>query len=119
MTTQPSQIDQYRSRLRDALGLINSLKERLDVFENSGNEPIAIIGKSCRFPGGGEGPEAFWQVLDGGVDAVREVSPSRWPTNAIKGEPQEARWAALLDDVSTFDAAFFGISPREAESLDP
>lgn len=119
MTGQPNQIDQYRSRLRDALGLINDLKARLDAVERAAHEPIAVIGRGCRFPGGGEGPEAFWRVLEGGVDAVREVSPARWPANATAAGRQEGRWAALLDDVATFDAAFFGISPREAESLDP
>ncbi|HRI66025.1 MAG TPA: type I polyketide synthase [Polyangium sp.] len=119
MTTQPTQLDQYKSRLRDALGLIHDLKDRLDALESRANEPIAVIGKGCRFPGGGAGPEAFWQVLEKGIDAVQEIPNSRWPRSAIPGERQEARWAALLDDLEGFDASFFGISPREAETLDP
>jgi pimaricinolide synthase PimS2 len=112
-------IEEYRSRLRDALGIINDLKSRVQTLERARIEPIAIVGIGCRFPGGGNGPEAFWRALRSGVDAVREVSPARWSAGAIPGERPEVRWAALLDDIEGFDAAFFGISPREAASLDP
>ncbi|MDI1477094.1 type I polyketide synthase [Polyangium sp. y55x31] len=95
------------------------MKTRLDAVERAANEPIAIVGMACRFPGGGDGPEAFWAALENGVDAVREIPADRWPPEAISGDRPAARWAALLDDVSQFDAAHFGISPREAESLDP
>ncbi len=113
------QLEQYKQRLRDALGIINELKAKLDTVEGSLNEPIAVIGMGCRFPGGGEGIDAFWQVLDAGVDGIREIPSSRWPPNAIPNGRQEARWAGLLEDITRFDASFFGISPREAETLDP
>jgi acyl transferase domain-containing protein len=114
-----TQLEQYKSRLREALGLINELKARLDTVEGTLHEPIAIIGMGCRFPGGGEGPDAFWQVLDNGVDAIQEIPVGRWHPDAIADARQEARWAGLLSDLTRFDASFFGISPREAESLDP
>jgi acyl transferase domain-containing protein/acyl carrier protein len=112
-------LEEYRSRLREALSVINELKARLDLAEQSGNEPIAIIGLGCRFPGGSDGPEAFWRALEHGTDAVREIPPERWPREAIPGNKPEVRWAGLIDHVDEFDASFFGISPREAESLDP
>ncbi|MDC0749534.1 type I polyketide synthase [Polyangium mundeleinium] len=105
--------------LQRAIAALEKMKARLDAVERASNEPIAIIGMGCRFPVGDDGYEAFWQALDRGVDAVREIPEERWPANAIPGQRPEARWAALLDDVAGFDAAFFGISPREAATLDP
>ncbi|MRG94790.1 type I polyketide synthase [Polyangium spumosum] len=105
--------------LQRAIAALEKMKARIEAMERAANEPIAIIGVGCRFPGEGEGDEAFWRTLDGGVDAVREIPAERWPAEAIPGQRPEARWAALLDDVKGFDAAFFGVSPREAETLDP
>nr|QVV57686.1 hypothetical protein [Myxococcales bacterium] len=83
------------------------------------DEPIAIVGMACRFPGGGHDPEAFWRMLLEGADAVREAAPARWPREMIPADKPGGRYAALLDEVDRFDASFFGISPREAEVLDP
>lgn len=107
------------SALQRAIAALEKMKARLDAVETAANEPIAVVGMGCRFPGGGEGPDAFWNVLENGRDAIKEISPSRWQSTDISGDRNEARWAGLLDDLSQFDAAFFGISPREAESLDP
>ena len=41
-------------------------------------EPIAIIGMGCRFPGGANSPEAFWDLLCKGTDAIVDVPPDRW-----------------------------------------
>ena len=112
-------VEQYRVRLREALSAIEKLRGKLDGVERGKSEPLAIVGLACRFPGGGDGPEAYWQLLERGVDAVREIPAQRWPGTAIPGHKPEVSWAALLDRVDGFDAAFFGISPREAERLDP
>ena len=81
-----------------------------------GRQAIAVVGIGCRFPGGGSDPDALWQRLVEGVDAVGAISAERF---VAPGSLPAARWAALLDDVDHFDAAFFSISPREAQSLDP
>ncbi len=88
-------------------------------------EPIAVIGLSCRFPGA-DGPEAFWQLLQEGVDAVQEVPADRWDLERFYdagSDPEpgkmSTRWGGFLAEVDKFDAAFFGISPREAARLDP
>ncbi|MDC0746351.1 type I polyketide synthase [Polyangium mundeleinium] len=90
-----------------------------DGVERGQHEPLAIVGMACRFPGGGDSPDAYWDLLVRGVDVVREIPADRWPAEALPGDNPAARSAALLDRVDGFDAAFFGISPREAESLDP
>ncbi|TXS70961.1 polyketide synthase, partial [Streptomyces sp. sk2.1] len=88
------------------------------------NEPIAVVGLACRFPGG-ESPEAFWGLLVAGGDAIGEVPADRWDAEAFHDvDPSAAgrtvaRRAGFLDRVDGFDARFFGISPREATAMDP
>jgi acyl transferase domain-containing protein/acyl carrier protein len=90
-----------------------------------GSEPIAIIGMSCRFPGGISSPEKYWQALIEGRDAVVEVPRIRWDVDAWYDPNPDAvgkincRYGGFLQDVETFDASFFGIAPREAVRMDP
>ena len=88
------------------------------------NEPIAIIGIGCRFPGAND-PTAFWRLLRDGVDAIGEVPADRFdhrafydPDPATPGK-MNTRWGGFLNQVDRFDANFFGISPREAARMDP
>jgi len=87
------------------------------------NEPIAIVGIGCRFPGGANSPEAFWQLLVNGVDAIRPLERDGLERfyDARPATPGRmfTRWGGLLDRLEQFDAEFFGISPREAASVDP
>jgi acyl transferase domain-containing protein len=79
----------------------------------------------CRFPGGANSPEQYWELLSNGIDAITEAPSSRWDAQAwYDADPQasgktNSRWGSFLDDVDQFDPAFFGISPREAASIDP
>ncbi len=88
------------------------------------NEPIAVIGLSCRFPGA-DSPEAFWQLLRDGVDAITEVPADRWDVDSyyhagpITRGKMNTRWGGFLRDADRFDPQFFGISPREAARMDP
>ncbi|MEW6028989.1 MAG: amino acid adenylation domain-containing protein [Chloroflexota bacterium] len=87
------------------------------------NEPIAIIGLSCRFPQADD-PDAFWNLLRNGVDAITEVPPDRWDVDQFHAdEPARGktltRFGGFLDNIDRFDPAFFGISPREAARMDP
>ncbi len=88
------------------------------------DEPIAVVGLSCRVPGAAD-PAAFWWLLVEGIDAIREVPPERWPIDRLHDpDPQRpgrmsTRFGGFLDRVDAFDAGFFGISPREAAQIDP
>ncbi|WP_216206438.1 type I polyketide synthase [Amycolatopsis aidingensis] len=90
-----------------------------------GPEPVAIVGIGCRFPGGVHGPDAFWQLLREGRDAVTEVPAQRWDVADYTSEDPAApgrtnsKWGGFLDRVDEFDLHFFGISPQEAARMDP
>ena len=91
----------------------------------AGAEPIAVVGVGCRFPGGVSGPQAYWDLLKSGTEAVTVVPPERWDAEAFYDPDPMApgrmptKWGAYLSDVAGFDADFFGISPREAVAMDP
>ncbi|MFJ6385658.1 type I polyketide synthase, partial [Kitasatospora sp. NPDC092039] len=84
------------------------------------DEPIALIGISCRLPGAA-GPRQLWDLLRDGRSAVTETPGDR--RGGLEGsgsdEPSALRWGAFLADVDRFDAGFFGIGPREAAAMDP
>jgi acyl transferase domain-containing protein/acyl-CoA synthetase (AMP-forming)/AMP-acid ligase II/acyl carrier protein len=89
-----------------------------------GDKPLAIIGLACRFPGAPD-PEAFWELLSQGRDAISEVPPERWdaedcydPT-LLRPGTTNTKWGGFIQDVDAFDAEFFGISEAEADSMDP
>ena len=88
------------------------------------DEPIAIVAVSCRFPGA-PNPEAFWEVLEGGVDAIREVPEDRFDIDEFYDPDPDApgktytRFGGFLEGIDGFDPEFFGISPREAVWIEP
>ena len=89
------------------------------------DEPIAVIGLGCRFPGEISGPEALWQFLCEGRSSITEVPADRW-VPFDDGSPEVAaalagttRWGSFLSEIDAFDAEFFEISPREAAKMDP
>ncbi len=102
----------------------NKSTQETVVIDNK-EEPIAIVGAACRFPGGVKDLESFWKLLERGEDAVTEIPSNRWKLEGFYDpDPQKegfsySKWGAFLDDVKSFDAAFFRISPREAKALDP
>src|SRR5882757_818405 len=90
------------------------------------NDPIAILGMGCRFPGGVNSPEDLWQMLSDERDAVSEFPADRgWNLDALFGPDPDApgatyvRAGSFVANVAGFDPAFFGIGPREAQAMDP
>ncbi|KND25551.1 polyketide synthase, partial [Streptomyces acidiscabies] len=86
------------------------------VVKAEPDEPIAIVGMGCRFPGGVSSPEQLWDVVVSSADVVGEFPGDRgWD---LTGD-DFARVGGFVEDVAGFDAGFFGISPREALAMDP
>ena len=89
------------------------------------NEPLAIIGIGCRFPGNANSPQQFWNLLIQGVDAISELPDDRWnkqqyydKRSATPGK-SVTRHGGFVEGLDQFDPQFFGISPREASRMDP
>ena len=110
---------------QQALIALRRLRARVEELEGKRSEPIAVIGLGCRFPGGVSTPEAYWQLLRNGIDAITEVPPDRWDVDAYYDPDSDApgkmhtRHGGFVRDLDRFDPQFFGIAPREAIKMDP
>ena len=118
--------DQLQGYLRRLTTDLHQTRKRLRAAESRNQEPIAIVGVACRFPGAATSPEKFWDIVIDGVDAVRDFPHDRgWDTANLydpdPGKPGKsyAREGGFLDNASDFDADFFHIAPREAVTIEP
>jgi acyl transferase domain-containing protein/acyl-CoA synthetase (AMP-forming)/AMP-acid ligase II/acyl carrier protein len=88
-------------------------------------EAIAIVGLGCRFPGSANSPDALWQLLLDGVDAITEIPRDRWDIDSWFDPDPTApnkmytRWGGFVDHIHDFDHGFFGITPKEVRGMDP
>lgn len=111
------------TQLKQAVTALKDMRAKLESLQQQRSAPIAVVGMSCRFPGGANSTAAYWDLLKEGRDAISELPAGRFAAQLKRkleqmGAP-EARWGGFLDEVDQFDPGFFGITPREAIAMDP
>jgi phthiocerol/phenolphthiocerol synthesis type-I polyketide synthase C len=124
MTAAPTD---RRAIFTEALHKIDELTARLEIAEKGDTEPIAVVGMGCRFPGGVNNPDQYWQLLRDGRSGVVRVPAERWDADAFYSEDNSVPGTICTRDggfitswqPDEFDAEFFGIAPREAAAMDP
>ncbi|MBW4432007.1 MAG: amino acid adenylation domain-containing protein [Pelatocladus maniniholoensis HA4357-MV3] len=115
----------YKKLIATTLTKMEVMQARITELETRQSEPIAVIGMGCRFPGGINSPETYWNYCQAGLDAIVEVPKSRWDISNLYAQEvtpgkMNTRYGGFLqEDITEFDARFFSISAREAISMDP
>ncbi|MFE1251982.1 type I polyketide synthase, partial [Streptomyces sp. NPDC058766] len=112
---------QLRDYLKRVTVDLHTTRRKLRQVEAREQEPVAIVGMSCRLPGDVRTPDDFWDLLLSGTDAVTDWPTDRgWPAPEAQPAPDgDRRRGGFVPDADRFDPAFFDISPREALAMDP
>ncbi|WP_433623993.1 type I polyketide synthase [Nocardia sp. CA-120079] len=122
-TSNEERLSRY---LRKVTGDLRTANKRIEHLEERAGEPLAIVGMSCRYPGGADTPAQLWELLSSGTDAVGPFPADRgWDLERLFDSDPDipgtvyTREGGFLYAAGDFDAGFFGIPPSVAETMDP
>lgn len=132
ITIQPSElfnhpnVNEFSKFIIDTVNVEKLMIEGGKTMENANrNDKIAIIGMSCRFPGGANSVAEFWDILCSGKDGISEIPENRWKLDEyyseddVPGKMYNKCGGFLNVPIDEFDAKFFNISPKESIAMDP
>ncbi|KAL3470932.1 hypothetical protein BJX99DRAFT_267158 [Aspergillus californicus] len=119
-----SKLQKFEASTEELIPWILEQSEK-QVPRGTKQSKIAIIGMSCRMPGGATNTEKFWDLLEQGLDVARKIPADRFdveshydPTGKRMNTSQTP-YGCFIDEPGLFDAPFFNMSPREAQQTDP
>ena len=116
----PESADRLVEALRASMTEVARLRQENRRLADAGREPIAVIGMSCRLPGGVASPEDLWRLVTEERDAIGPLPADRdWDLEALRAPGSPLPEGGFVDGIADFDPGFFGISPREAVAMDP
>jgi hypothetical protein len=120
-----SGLEDFQVNTKELIPWITRQDPRPAVPRTAAQSKIAIVGMSCRLPGGATDTEKFWDILDKGLDVHRKIPSDRFDVDSHY-DPTGKRvntsltsYGCFIDEPGLFDAAFFNMSPREALQTDP
>lgn len=124
-TALKSSMPQLEVSIRSLLPWISEVAPRDSTPRSTSESKLAIVGMSCRLPGGATNTEKFWKILEEGLDVSRQIPADRFdidthydPTGKNLNKSM-TQYGCFIDEPGMFDAPFFNMSPREAQVVDP
>ncbi|KFY50141.1 hypothetical protein V496_09555 [Pseudogymnoascus sp. VKM F-4515 (FW-2607)] len=120
-----SKLEQVEAKTTDLVSWIAQTSTDDIKPVGTSKSKIAIVGMSCRLPGGATDTEKFWDLLEAGLDVHRRIPPDRfdvdthWDPEGKRVNASHTQYGCFVDEPGLFDAPFFNMSPREAQQTDP